>query len=153
MYPHSTAASTTSSVLSPLSTWCPLLSCWHCQLRLHHHPLCLCADIMTLIVLALSPLLHLRCRPCCAGVAVVCGIVYHEALLSTCQLNKGEDTYKLTAQCKHNKGKEACATRAIMPAHQGQQCQCDKGNNASATAQTCHDGGNNTGVMTLMTPM
>jgi hypothetical protein len=44
--------------------------------------------------------------------------------------------------------------RAIMPAHQGQQCQCDKGNNTSATAQTCQvDGGNNTGAMMVMTPM
>jgi hypothetical protein len=41
-----------------------------------------------------------------------------------------------------------------MPAHQGQQCQCDKGNHTSATAQTCQvDGGNKTGVMTVMTPM
>ncbi len=44
--------------------------------------------------------------------------------------------------------------RAIMPAHQGQQCQCDNGNNTSATAQTCQvDGGNNTGAMTVMKPM
>jgi hypothetical protein len=41
-----------------------------------------------------------------------------------------------------------------MPSHQGQQYQCDKGNNTSATAQTCQvDGGNNTGVMAVMTPM
>ncbi len=41
-----------------------------------------------------------------------------------------------------------------MPAHQGQQCQCDKGNDTSATAQTCQvEGGNNTGAMTVMTPM
>jgi hypothetical protein len=41
-----------------------------------------------------------------------------------------------------------------MPVHRGQQCQCDKGNNTSATAQTCQvDGGNNTGVMTVMMPM
>jgi hypothetical protein len=41
-----------------------------------------------------------------------------------------------------------------MPAHQGQQCQCDKGNNTSATVQTCQvDGGTNTGAMTVMTPM
>jgi hypothetical protein len=41
-----------------------------------------------------------------------------------------------------------------MPAHQGQQCQCDKSNDTSATAQTCQVGwGNNTGVMTVMTSM
>jgi hypothetical protein len=44
--------------------------------------------------------------------------------------------------------------RAIMPVHQGQQCQCDKGNDTSTTAQTCQvDGGNNTGAMMVMMPM
>jgi hypothetical protein len=37
----------------------------------------------------------------------------------------------------NNKGKKACTMRAIMSAHQGQQCQHDKDNNTSATAQTC----------------
>jgi hypothetical protein len=40
----------------------------------------------------------------------------------------GEDACKSTAQRKHNKSKEACATRALMPAYWGQQCQRDKGN-------------------------
>jgi hypothetical protein len=44
--------------------------------------------------------------------------------------------------------------RAIMPAHQGQQCQCDKGDDTTATAQICQvEGGNSTGAMTVMTPM
>ncbi len=44
--------------------------------------------------------------------------------------------------------------REIMPAHRGQQCQCDKGDDTSATAQTCQvDEGNNTGVMTVVMPM
>jgi hypothetical protein len=41
-----------------------------------------------------------------------------------------------------------------MPVHRWQQCQYDKGKDTSATAQTCQvDGGNNTGAMTVMTPM
>jgi hypothetical protein len=41
-----------------------------------------------------------------------------------------------------------------MPVHQGQQCQCVKGNNTSATAQICQvEGGNSTGAMMVMTPM
>jgi hypothetical protein len=44
--------------------------------------------------------------------------------------------------------------RAIMPAHQGQQPQHDKGNDTSAMAQTRQvDGGNNTGAMMVTTPM
>jgi hypothetical protein len=39
-----------------------------------------------------------------------------------------------------------------MPEHQGKQCQCNKGDDTSASAQTCQvDGGNNTSVMTVMT--
>jgi hypothetical protein len=55
---------------------------------------------------------------------------------------------------KHNEGKEACATRALLPVHQGQQCQRDKGSNTGVTAKTCQlDGGNNAGATTVPTPM
>jgi hypothetical protein len=44
--------------------------------------------------------------------------------------------------------------RVIMPAHRGQQCQCDKGNDTTATVQICQvEGGNSTGAMTVMMPM
>jgi hypothetical protein len=69
-------------------------------------------DIAALFVLALLPLL----RWCCH-------FLWHGLLrclwLSTCQLNEGKDACKVIAQRKHNKGKEACGTRASMPVHQG----------------------------------
>jgi hypothetical protein len=41
-----------------------------------------------------------------------------------------------------------------MPAHQGQQCQRDKGNDTSAMAQTRQlNGGNNAGATMVMMPM
>jgi hypothetical protein len=75
LYPHSMAASTTSSALPPSSCWCLLSSCWCCRLHWHCHPLC--ADIIALIVLSLPSLLCWCCCPCCAGVAIVCRVVYH----------------------------------------------------------------------------
>ncbi len=95
--------------------------CWH------HCPHC--AGFATLVVLALLPLL----RWCCFS--LWCGLPYRP-WLSTCQLNKGKDACKLTAQRKHNEDKEVCRTRVLMPVHQGQQCQHDKGNDTSAMVQT-----------------
>ncbi len=69
------AASTTLSVLTPLLCWRLLSSWWCCQLRWHCHPLC--AGIIALIVLALSPLSCWHWCPCCTGFSVVCGVVYH----------------------------------------------------------------------------
>ncbi len=112
--------------------------CWHYGPH--------CAGGAVLNVLALFTLLHWCCRclrhglPCCPQ-------------LSICHLNKGKDACKST-QCKHKEGKEACATRAIMPVHQGQQCQHDKGNNTSTTVQTRQvDRGSNTGAMMVTMPM
>jgi hypothetical protein len=48
------AALATSSMLLPFSRWRRLLSCWHHQLHLHHHPFW--AGIIALIVLASWPL-------------------------------------------------------------------------------------------------
>jgi hypothetical protein len=89
-------------------------------------------------VLALLPLLRWCCRCLRHGLP-------RRPQLSTCQLNEGENACKVTAQRKHNEGKEACRARALMPAHQGWQRQCDKGKNDTSTmAQTCQlDRGNN----------
>ncbi len=123
LYPHSTAASTTSSVLLLSSHWFRLSSqLLTTSLCLHHHPHC--AGIAVLVVLALLPLLCWCC--CCQGLGLP-----HRPWLSTCQLNKGKDACKLTAQCKHNTGNKACSTRTLMPVHQGQQRQCDKGKDTS----------------------
>ncbi len=140
--------SSTSSVLWPFLRWCRLLSHWHCQLCWHHHPFC--AGIIALIVLVLLPLLLVvlamlpLLRWCCC--CLQRGLPRHPRL-STCQLNKCKDACKLIAWCKHNKGKEVCTTRALMPVHQEQQCQRDK-------AQKCQiDGGNNAGARMETTPM
>ncbi len=145
------AASTTSSAaLSPLLRWHRLSSssialalspslCWH------HFPHC--AGIATLVVLALLPLLHWCC--CCLWHGLP-----RRSWLSTCQLNEGEDACESTARCKHNKDKEACVARGLKPVHLGQQCQPDKSNDTSATAQIRQlDGGNNAGATTVTTPM
>ncbi len=102
--------------------------------------------IIALIMLALPPLLCWHCCPCCTGAAVVCGMVFRivcSFVRVSSILNEDEDACKVTAQCKHSKGKEACGMRALMPVHQGWQSQCDKGSHTSATAQTRQlDGGN-----------
>ncbi len=103
-----------------------------------------CAGVAALVVLALLSLLRWCCH--CPR----CGLPGYPQL-STCQLNYGKVACKSTAQCKHIKGKEACAMRGLMPAHQGQQCQCDKGNETSQTHQL--DGGNTAGATTVMRPM
>jgi hypothetical protein len=67
---------------------------------------------------------------------------------------QGQRCLKIDWRYKHNEGKEACATRALIPVHQGQQCQRDKGSNTNATAQTCQlDKGNSTGATTVPMPM
>jgi hypothetical protein len=83
--------------LSPLLFW-------------HHCPLC--AGVAAFVLLVLLPLL----RWCCH--CLQRGLPPHPRL-GTCQLNKDKDACELTAQLKHNKGKEACATRMLMPVHQG----------------------------------
>jgi hypothetical protein len=106
---------------------------------LHQHHCPNYAGITVLVMLASSPLLRWHC--CCLRHGLP-----RRPWLSTCQLNEDKDACKVTTRCKHNKGKEACGMRALMPAHQGCQRQCDKGNDTSATAQTCQlDGGNNAG--------
>ncbi len=90
--------STTSSVLLPLLHWCWLSSRWCHQLHWHCQLLCtgiialICASIAALVVLALLPLL------CWCYLCLWRGLP-HCPWLSTCQLNKGKDAYKLTARC------------------------------------------------------
>jgi hypothetical protein len=98
-------ASSTALALSPSLCW-------------HHHPHS--AGIDAHVVLALLPLLRWCCRCLRRGLPRCWR-------LSICQLNKGEDACELSAKQKHNKGKEARATRTLMLAYWGQQHQHDKG--------------------------
>jgi hypothetical protein len=78
---------------------------------------------MALIVLALLPLLHWHCQPCCAGVAVVCGVVYHAVCglvhASSTRVKKPEINCTIQAQQGQrglrNEGNNASATRATTP--------------------------------------
>ncbi len=133
-------ASPTLSTLSPLLRWHRLSSHWHYQWCWHHHPFC--ADIIALIVLVLLPL---SCWHCTLVALALPLSVVPSTMLSACIL---------TTQFKHNKGKEACMTRALMPVHQERQCQRDKGNDTSATGLTRQlDGGNNAGPTMVTMPM
>ncbi len=104
------------TLASSIAMACSPLLCWH------HPPYY--AGIAALVLLTSLPLLHWCCHCCWHGLTRC-------PWLSTC---KGKDACKSTAQCKHNKGKEACIMGALMPVHQGQQCQCDKVKSTSATA-------------------
>jgi hypothetical protein len=120
----------------------------------------------------IAALILLGCCPCCAGVAVVFGIVLPCCpQLSTCHLNESKDACELTTGCKHNKSKVACATRvnnagatkATTPLLCWWWCQCNKGDDAIVTMaktpvhwgwQWHHcDKGNGTSLTMATTPL
>jgi hypothetical protein len=124
--------------------------CWH------HSPHC--AGVAALVMLALYP--------CCSGIAIVCGAVYHVVRVHidyTIQAQQGQ-------RGLHDKGANASAPRATMPAWQGQwhqrngantpawwgqQRRSNDGDNAHALwgQRGQHNSDNNAGTTRATTPM
>jgi hypothetical protein len=67
--------------------------------------------------------------------------------------HQGQRRLQIDCTTQTQQVQEAGVARALKQVHQGQQCQRDKGNDTSATAQTRLDKGINAGTMTVTTPM